>query len=111
MATDETPEAARHDQIDNLLIRIQTLKTKAKLLNAELEDAFTKLTEFYDLALVDNSFSYNDWSYSYSDGKLTTTYSTDAKAAIKRIQEADVISGNAQQKRGNAYWTIKPPAI
>jgi hypothetical protein len=111
MATDETPEAARQDQIDDLLTRVQALKAQQKQVEADLADAMAELSEARDLGLIDDSFSFNDWSYSFSAGKLTTTYSTEAKAAIKRIQEADVISGNAQQKRGNAYWTIKPPAI
>lgn len=111
MATDETSEAARQDQIDNLLTRIQTLKTEHKLLEAELADAMAELSEARDLGLIDESFSFNDWSYSFSAGKMTTTYSTEAKAAIKRIQESDVVAGNAVQKRGIGFWTVKPPAI
>lgn len=109
--TDETPEVARQDQLDNLLTRIQTLKTEHKLLEAELADAMAELSEARDLGLIDDSFSFNDWSYTFSPGKLTTTYSNQARDAIKRIQEADVISGDAHQKRGNGYWTVKPPAI
>lgn len=111
MTTDETPEAARRDQVDNLLTRVQALKIQQKRLEADLADAMAELTEIYELGLIDNSFSYNDWSYSYCDGKLTTTYSTEAKAAIQRIQEADKVAGNAVQKRGKASWTVKPPTI
>lgn len=109
--TDETAAAAQQDQLDDLLTRIQVLKSQQKQIEAELADAMAELSEARDLGLIDDSFSFNDWSYSFSAGRLTTVYSNETKAAIKRIQEADLLSGDAQQKRGQGFWTVKPPAI
>lgn len=111
MPTDELPAVAQRDEIDDLLTRVQTLKARQKQLEADLADAMASLTGALDAGVINESFAFNDWSFSYSSGRITTAYSTEAKAAIKRIQESDVVAGNAVQKRGIGFWTVKPPAI
>lgn len=110
-ATDETAAVAQQDEIDAILERVQSLKAQQRILEAELADAITVLTDALDAGAIDSAFSFNDWSFSFSEGRLSTTYSTEAKAQIKRIQETDITMGHAMQKRGQGFWTIKPPAI
>lgn len=110
-AIDETAAVAQLDEIDAILSRVQSLKAQQRILEAELSDAVATLTDALDAGAIDPAFSFNDWSFSFSQGRLTTSYSDDAKAAIKRIQETDVTLGHAVQKRGAGFWTIKPPAI
>ena len=109
--TDELTQLATEDQIDDLLESIAKLTTEAKRIEAELADAKATLTDFYASGMVDENFSHNDWSFTYTKGRTTFTYSDEAKKAIKQLQEADKAMGRAIQKQGASFWTVKPPAI
>lgn len=97
--------------LDALLARITALKAQQRLIQAQLEQAIDQLTAAHQAGDLDASFDYDDWSFSFSQGRLTTTYSEAARAAIQGIQESDIAMGLATEKRGAGFWTIKPPAI
>lgn len=106
-----TTTPAAPAQLDQLIGRITDLKAQIAAMSAELTTAQDQLTEALEAGDIDPSFSHDDWSFTYSQGRMTTTYSPEAKAAIKQLQEADISMGRATQKRGAGFWTIKPPAI
>lgn len=107
-----TPVATAQPQdIDQTLERITAIKAQIKLLESQLESALDTITDAMQAGDLDPSFTHEDWSFAYHNGRLSTTYSDQAKAAIKGIQEADLASGRASQRQGAGYWTIKAPTI
>jgi hypothetical protein len=109
--TDELPAMAVQDQIDDLLDAIANLTTESMRIQAELADKKAELTDFYAVCELDKSFNHNGWSFTYTKGRTTFSYSDEANRAIKQLQEADKAMGRAIQKAGAAFWTVKPPAI
>lgn len=103
--------AAAQPDTDQLLDRVIQLQTQAKLIDAQLQAAKDELSAALDAGDLDPAFSHNDWAFSFNQGRLSTTYSTEAKAAIKAIQDTDVQSGRAEQKRGAGFWVIKAPTL
>lgn len=97
--------------LDQTLERITAIKAQIKLLESQLESALDTITDAMQAGDLDPSFTHEDWSFSFHNGRLTTTYSAEAKAAIKGIQEADITAGRACQKQGAGFWTIKAPSI
>jgi hypothetical protein len=97
--------------IDQLLGWITTVKAQIKLLESQLESALDTITDAMQAGDIDPSFTYEDWSFAFHNGRLSTTYSDSAKAAIKGIQEADISSGRAIQRQGAGFWTIKAPSL
>ena len=104
------PTSAPTD-IDQLIDEVIQLKGQAKLLEAQLASAMEQLTAALQAGDIDPSFSHDDWAFTYQSGRLTTTYSPEAKAAIKQLQDTDIQLGRAVQKRGLGFWTVKAPAI
>jgi phage host-nuclease inhibitor protein Gam len=109
--TEELPRLATEDQVDDLLDDIAKLTSEAKRIEAQLADAKATLTEFFAAGVIDESFQHNDWSFVYTKGRTTYTYSDEAKKAIKTLQDSDKALGRATQKQGASFWTVKPPAI
>jgi hypothetical protein len=109
--TEELPRLATEDQVDDLLDHIASVTANIRTLEAELADAKATLTEFFASGMVDESFQHNDWSFVYTKGRTTYTYSDEAKRAIKTLQDSDKALGRATQKQGASFWTVKPPAI
>lgn len=99
------------DRVDDLLERVASLTLNIRQLEAELSDAKDELTELFVGGVIDESFQHNDWSFTYTKGRTTYTYSDEAKRAIKTLQESDKAMGRAIQKQGASFWTVKPPAI
>ena len=97
--------------LDALIDRIVHLKSQQKLLQARLDEALEQLTAAHEAGDLDASFAHDDWAFSFCQGRLTTTYSDEAKAAIKGIQDTDIAMGRATQKRGAGFWSVKPPTI
>jgi len=104
------PTSAPTD-IDQLIDEVIQLKGQAKLLEAQLASAMEQLTAALQAGDIDPSFSHDDWAFTYQSGRLTTTYSPEAKAAIKQLQDTDIQLGRAVQKRGLGFWTVKAPTI
>lgn len=102
---------AQPQNLDQLLARITNIKANIARLQSELESDLDAITNAMQDGDLDPSFTHDDWSFSYHNGRLSTTYSDQAKAAIKGIQEADIASGRAIQRQGAGFWTIKAPTI
>lgn len=102
---------AQPQDLNQTLERITAIKAQIKLLESQLDAALDSITDAMQAGDLDPSFSYDDWSFAYHNGRLSTTYSDQAKAAIKGIQEADISSGRAVQRQGAGFWTIKAPSI
>lgn len=103
--------ATAQPQPDDLLPLITSLKAQQKVIQAELDAALDLLTEHLQNGDIDPAFAYEDWRFTFTKGRTTVSYSDNAKAAIKAIQESDLAAGFATQKQGAGFWTIKPPAL
>lgn len=106
-----TAAAVQSHPTNALLDRVVLLKSRIKLLEAELQGALDSLSELVQAGDIDPSFSHEDWAFSYNSGRTTTVYSQQAKASIKAIQEADIAAGLSTAKIGAAFWTIKAPTF
>lgn len=101
---------AIHD-LDQILDQITETKAQIELLQARMAGLQDQLTDAVERGDLDPAFSHNDWSFRLSQGRITTTYSDSCKQAIKDLQQHDLSSGNAQQKQGSSFWTIKAPTL
>ena len=106
-----SPPATAQPQPDDLLPLITSLKAQQKIIQAELDAALDLLTDYLQSGDIDPAFAYEDWRFTFTKGRTTVSYSDNAKAAIKAIQESDLAAGFATQKQGAGFWTIKPPAL
>jgi hypothetical protein len=97
--------------VEELLAEIVQLKTIA----AETQDQLTKhldrLTALVDEAEIDQSFKFNDWSFSCTS---RTTYDypgevQEIEQIFKTAKKTAEANGTATAKVGAPSWTIKPP--
>ena len=108
----EAASAAAVDAIDALLDAITALKAQQKQLEQQLEPLLESLGEAMAAGQLDPSFSHNDWAFTHSPGRLNYAF----PAAVQQIEqqlkvakEAAIQQGNATEKRGKPFWTIRPP--
>lgn len=98
---------------DDLLDQLTATKRQIAELQATYDGLLDQLTVAYQAGEVDPSFSHNDWSLTYSEGRRTYTYPPAVKAledglkAAKKLAEAN---GSATPKTGAPFWTVRPPA-
>ncbi len=98
---------------DDLLDQLTATKRQIAELQATYNGLLDRLTEAYQAGEVDPSFTHNDWSLTYSEGRRTWSYPPAVKQAeatlkaAKRLAEAD---GTAEPKVGAPFWTVRPPA-
>lgn len=98
--------------IEELLDKVTQTKKELENLKEQYEILLDDLTAAYEAGEVDPSFSHNDWSLSYSEGKPTWVYPEAVKdiekqlKAAKRLAEAD---GTAQSSIGAPFWTLRKP--
>lgn len=98
---------------EELLDRITATKRQLADLQATYDGLLDQLTAAYQAGEVDPSFTHDDWSLTFSEGRRTWSYPPAVKAletnlkAAKRLAEAD---GSAQAKLGAPFWSVRPPA-
>ena len=98
---------------DDLLNQLTAAKRQIAELQATCDGLLDQLTEAYQAGEVDPSFSHNDWSLTYSEGRRSWSYPPAVKAledglkAAKKLAEAN---GSATPKTGEPFWTVRPPA-
>jgi hypothetical protein len=98
---------------DDLLNQLTATKRQINELQSTYDDLLEQLTDAYEAGEVDSSFTHNDWSLTYFEGRRTYTYPPTVKAledglkAAKRLAEAN---GSAEPKTGAPFWTVRPPA-
>lgn len=104
------PDATTAD-LSLVMDRIVQLRCQKAAIDAEIETLLERLTAAVQTGDLEPKATHDGWTFSLRTGKLTTTYSPEAKAAIERIREADLISGQAIQKRSADSWAITAPKI
>ena len=98
---------------DDLLNQLTAAKRQIAELQTTYDGLLDRLTEAYQAGEVDPSFSHNDWSLTYSEGRRSWSYPPAVKAledglkAAKKLAEAN---GSATPKTGAPFWTVRPPA-
>ena len=96
---------------EQLLGDIIALKAKAKEIEEQLSAALGHLTHLVDEAEIDQSFKFDDWSFSCTS-RTSYDYPQEVKAidgALKAAKRAAEGNGSAIAKIGAPFWTIKSP--
>jgi hypothetical protein len=107
-----TPPAPAAADLDALLDAVTALKAQQKELEQQLEPLLETLNMAMASGQLDPSFSHNDWAFSHSPGRLTYDFPAavqQIEKQLKAAKEAAIQQGSAKEKRGNAFWTIRPP--
>jgi hypothetical protein len=107
-----TAPLAGEDAIERLLDQITALKAEHKRLEQQLEALLESLSAAMASGQLDPAFSHNDWSFSHSAGRLSYAYPVSVEQIerqLKAAKEAAIQQGNATEKRGKPFWTIRPP--
>ena len=98
--------------LDALLDSVTAIKAQQKELEQQLEPLLEALNTAMASGQLDPSFSHNDWSFSHSPGRLTYDFPAavqQIEKQLKAAKEAAIQQGSATEKRGNPFWTIRPP--
>ncbi len=116
VAPDTAPHAAlgaEEDALGGLLDQITNLKAEHKRLEQQLEALLLSLSAAMASGQLDPAFSHNDWAFSHSPGRLSYAYPAaveQLERELKAAKEAAIQQGNASEKRGRPFWTIRPPS-
>ena len=104
-------DAAADADLDALLDAVTAIKAQQKELEQQLEPLLETLSTAMASGQLDPSFSHNDWAFSHSPGRLTYDFPAVVQQIEKQLKAAKeaAIQGSATEKRGNAFWTIRPP--
>jgi len=105
-------DAAADADLDALLDAVTALKAQQKELEQQLEPLLEALNTAMASGQLDPSFSHNEWSFCHSPGRLTYDFPAavqQIEKQLKAAKEAAIQQGSAKEKRGNAFWTIRPP--
>ena len=104
--------SAPSDAIDALLDAITALKAQQKQLEQQLEPLLEALSNAMVTGQLDPSFSHNEWSFCHSTGRLSYEFPPavqQIEQQLKAAKEAAIQQGDAMEKRGKPFWTIRPP--
>jgi len=104
---------ASEDALGGLLDQITDLKAQHKRLEQQLEALLLSLSAAMACGQLDPAFSHNDWAFSHSAGRLSYAYPAPVEQLerqLKAAKEAAIQQGNASEKRGRPFWTIRPPS-
>jgi hypothetical protein len=107
-----SPSAPAAEAIDALLNAVTAIKAQQKQLEQQLEPLLEALSVAMDAGELDPSFSHNDWAFCHSPGRLTYDFPASVHQVEKQLKvakEAAIQQGSATEKRGNPFWTIRPP--
>jgi len=102
----QTPES---DSIDRQLERIIAIKAALKSLDDELAVLKDSISALVDKAELDHSFSFNDWSFTYSLGRAKWKYPSAVNCIdtqLKAAKKAAEANGSATKSLGDPFWTI-----
>jgi hypothetical protein len=98
--------------LDDLLDAVTAIKAQQKELEQQLEPLLEALNTAMATCQLDPSFSHNDWSFCHSPGRLTYDFPAavqQIEQQLKAAKEVAIQQGSATEKRGNPFWTIRPP--
>jgi len=104
-------DQAQAPDVEELLAEIVQLKTIAAETQEQLTEHLDRLTVLVDEAEIDQSFKFNDWSFSCTS---RTTYDypgevQEIEQIFKTAQKTAEANGSAIPKVGAPFWTIKRP--
>ena len=102
----------RADVIDALLDAITALKAEQKQLEQQLEPLLEALREAMASGQLDPSFSYNDWAFAHSSGRLSYEFPLAVQPIeqqLKAAKDVAIQQGSATENRGKPFWAIRPP--
>ena len=105
-------DAAADADLDSLLDAVTAIKAQQKQLEQQLEPLLEALNTAMASGQLDPSFSHNEWSFCHSPGRLTYDFPAavqQIEQQLKAAKEAAIQQGSATEKRGNPFWTIRPP--
>ena len=111
LAAPPAPAADAAD-LDVLLDAVTAIKAQQKALEQQLEPLLESLNTAMATGQLDPSFSHNDWAFSHSPGRLTYDFPAavqQIEQQLKAAKESAIQLGSAKEKRGNPFWTIRPP--
>lgn len=95
-----------------LIERIIDTETAIKRLEDQKQALRDQLEAFCLAGEVDPSFTYDDWSFSRSEGRRSYDYPPavkDAEANVKALKKASEADGSATLKPLSPFWTIRAP--
>ncbi len=98
---------------DEVLHALTQLRLHAKAVAAADAALLDRLDDLASAGEVDQGgFTFNDWSFSWSEGRRTWTYPESVESLaqqLKAAQKAAHGDGSATSSTGAPYWTIKVP--
>lgn len=97
--------------LDLVMARIVQLRCQKAEIDAEIDTLLERLTAAVQTGDLEPKVDHDGWTFSLRTGRPTTVYSPEAKAAIERIKEADLVRGLAVQKRSADSWAITAPKV
>jgi hypothetical protein len=105
-------DAAADADLGALLDALTAIKAQQKQLEQQLEPLLEALNTAMASGQLDPSFSHNEWFFCHSPGRLTYDFPAavqQIEKQLKAAKEAAIQQGSATEKRGNPFWTIRPP--
>mgnify|MGYP006288607225 CR=1 FL=1 len=104
------PQSADVD-LDGLLALITAIKAQQKELDAQLVLLLEQLDQAMAQGRLDPVFRHGNWCFAWSQGRLSYAFPAaiqQQEEQLKAAKEAAIQQGLATEKRGKAFWTIRP---
>jgi hypothetical protein len=97
--------------LEQLLAFIPLRKAQASRIQEELTECLDRLTALVDQCELDQSFSFEDWSFSCTS-RTSYNYPSEVKeieGILKAAKKTAEGNGSATAKTGVPFWTIRSP--
>ena len=97
---------------DELLDYATQIRTGIKALEASKDAIDDELTRRFEAGDIDSNFTYNDWTFTWCEGRAKWAYPagvTELEAKVKSAKKASEADGSAQRSTGAPFWTIREP--
>lgn len=97
---------------DELLDYATQIRAGIKALEASKAAIDDELSRRMDAGDLDASFTHNDWSFSWSEGRTKWSYPagvTALESQVKSAKKASEADGSATRSVGAPFWTIREP--
>ena len=98
--------------LDALLDAVTAIKARQKELEQQLEPLLEALNAAMAAGQLDPAFSHNDWAFAHSPGRLSYDFPPvvqQIEQQLKAAKDSAIQQGNATEKRGKPFWTIRAP--
>lgn len=97
---------------DGLLNALIDIRRNVATLKAVDEAILDRLSQLHDAGEIDASFTHEDWSFSFCEGRRKWAYPeniTALEAGLKQAKKAAEADGTATATQGASYWTVREP--